>query len=92
MRKQKKVQDLKCPWINFYGDKPAHLNYFDGTIYEYLEACSRMHLDLNAYEYYGKIVNYRKENGRFSSVEDLKNVSGIGDKKYENIKEYIVVK
>lgn len=39
-----------------------------------------------------KIVNYRKENGRFSSIEDLKNVSGIGDKKYENIKEYIVVK
>lgn len=39
-----------------------------------------------------RIVNYRKENGRFSSVEDLKNVSGIGDKKYESIKEYIVVK
>lgn len=39
-----------------------------------------------------KIVNYRKENGRFSSIEDLKNVSGIGDKKYENIKEYIVIK
>ena len=39
-----------------------------------------------------KIISYRNENGKFSSIEDLKNVSGIGDKKYESIKEYIAVK
>lgn len=39
-----------------------------------------------------KIINYREENGKFSSIEDIKNVSGIGDKKYENIKDYISVK
>ena len=33
-----------------------------------------------------KIINYRKENGKFSSIEDIKNVSGIGDAKFENIK------
>jgi competence protein ComEA len=39
-----------------------------------------------------KIIEYRENNGKFSSIEELKNVSGIGDKKYESIKEYIVVK
>lgn len=38
-----------------------------------------------------KIVTYRKENGKFKTIEDIKNVSGIGDKKYEAIKDYISV-
>lgn len=39
-----------------------------------------------------KIINYRNENGKFNSIEDIKNVSGIGDSKFNNIKEYITVK
>ena len=39
-----------------------------------------------------KIISYREENGKFSSVEDLKNVNGIGENKYENIKNLISVK
>lgn len=39
-----------------------------------------------------RIIDYRKENGNFKRNEDLKNVSGFGDKKYENLKEYITVK
>ena len=39
-----------------------------------------------------KIVNYRKENGKFQSIEDIKEVSGIGDAKFENIKDLICVK
>ncbi|HWK24384.1 MAG TPA: helix-hairpin-helix domain-containing protein [Ureibacillus sp.] len=38
------------------------------------------------------IITYREENGSFQKVEDLKNVSGIGDKTFEKLKEYIVVK
>lgn len=38
-----------------------------------------------------KIINYRNENGKFKSIEDIKNVPGIGDLKFENIKEYICV-
>ena len=38
------------------------------------------------------IVQYRKEHGNFETIEDLKNVPGIGDSKFENIKEYIKVK
>jgi competence protein ComEA len=39
-----------------------------------------------------RIVNYRKENGKFGTIEDIKNVSGIGNSKFEKIKEYICVK
>ena len=39
-----------------------------------------------------KIYMYRVENGKFKSIEDLKNVSGIGDKKFESMREYIEVK
>ena len=38
-----------------------------------------------------KIVNYRQENGKFKNIEDIKEVSGIGDAKYENIKDLICV-
>ena len=36
-----------------------------------------------------KIVNHRSENGEFKSIEEIKNVNGIGDKKFENMKELI---
>jgi len=39
-----------------------------------------------------RIITYRKENGKFSKIEDLTNVSGIGDAKFNNIKSYIFVK
>lgn len=36
-----------------------------------------------------KIIEYRDKYGSFLTLEDIKNVSGIGDKKYEKIKQYI---
>ena len=39
-----------------------------------------------------RIVEYRKENGKFNSIEDIKNVSGIGDAKFNKIKDNICVK
>ncbi len=36
-----------------------------------------------------KIINYREEKGRFNSIEEIKNVNGIGEKKYEEIKGLI---
>ena len=38
-----------------------------------------------------KIINYRNENGKFSSIDEIKNVSGIGDAKFENMKSLITV-
>ncbi len=37
------------------------------------------------------IINYREENGDFSSIEDIMQVSGIGEKTFEEIKEQITV-
>ncbi len=37
------------------------------------------------------IVAYRDENGNFSSIEDIKNVSGIGDATFANIESRITV-
>lgn len=39
-----------------------------------------------------RIIEYREENGKFNSIEDIKNVSGIGENKYEAIKDSISVK
>ncbi|MDD6310625.1 MAG: helix-hairpin-helix domain-containing protein [Firmicutes bacterium] len=38
-----------------------------------------------------KIIDYRNQNGRFSKIEDLKNVSGIGDKTFEKLKDDITI-
>lgn len=39
-----------------------------------------------------KIVEYREQNGKFKVIEDIKNVTGIGDSKFDKIKDYIKVK
>lgn len=38
-----------------------------------------------------KIIDYREENGKFENIEEIKNVPGIGEAKYENIKNKITV-
>ena len=39
-----------------------------------------------------KILSYREENGDFKNIEEIKNVNGIGEKKFENMKDIICVK
>ena len=39
-----------------------------------------------------KIIAYRKEKGKFNNKEEIKEVSGIGEAKYEKINEYISIK
>ena len=38
-----------------------------------------------------RIIEYRQAQGRFKKIEDIKNVTGIGDMTFENIKDYITV-
>ena len=38
-----------------------------------------------------KIVEYRESNGNFNNIEDIMNVSGIGKKTFEKIKDRICV-
>ena len=37
------------------------------------------------------IIEYRDKNGNFNSIDDIKNVDGIGDSLFEKIKMYIKV-
>ena len=37
------------------------------------------------------IIEYRNTNGNFNSIEDIKNVSGIGDSTFEKIKDQITI-
>jgi competence protein ComEA len=38
-----------------------------------------------------KIIDYRDAHGAFAKIEDIKKVSGIGDKTFEKLKEHITV-
>jgi len=38
-----------------------------------------------------RIIQYREKNGNFLTTEDIKNVSGIGGKRFEQIKDQITV-
>ncbi|MBQ4650844.1 MAG: helix-hairpin-helix domain-containing protein [Firmicutes bacterium] len=38
-----------------------------------------------------RIIEYRNNNGRFRTVEDIMNITGIGQKTFESIKSYITV-
>ncbi len=38
-----------------------------------------------------KIISYREKNGDFLAIEEIMNVSGIGEKKFESVKPYLAV-
>lgn len=38
------------------------------------------------------IIKFREKHGAFARIEDLKRVDGIGDKLFEKIRPYVVVK
>ncbi len=37
------------------------------------------------------IIKYREKNNGFSSVEELKQVKGIGDSKFEDLRELVTI-
>lgn len=38
-----------------------------------------------------RIVDYRKENGRFQKIQEIMNVRGIGEKTFVKLEKYLVV-
>lgn len=38
------------------------------------------------------VISYRQANGNFKSIEEIKKVSGIGTKTFQNIRDYITIK
>jgi competence ComEA-like helix-hairpin-helix protein len=42
--------------------------------------------------YAQRIIDYREENGEFKEIEELLNVKGIGEKRLDDIKAFIILK
>ena len=38
-----------------------------------------------------RIIDYRTQNGNFSTIDEIKSVKGIGDKKFDAMKDFICV-
>ena len=78
-----------------YGlDAINHPNWFDASYISWLSYDS-LNIELpDGYLYCAPIINwekYREENGPFNSIEDIKNVPGIGDNLFAQIKEDITI-
>lgn len=76
--KEQENMKVKTPWTDFYGDVPEHLEYSEGTIYDYFEENSLKRPNLVAYEYYGTKVTFREFTKKV--IEAAKAFKAIGVK------------
>lgn len=67
----------------YYSDGKININTADSLELQELDGVGPVTAE--------KIIDYREENGRFGDIEDIKNVSGIGDKTFEKLKDDIKV-
>jgi competence protein ComEA len=68
---------------NFFKNKLININFASKSELENLPGIGP--------ELAQRIIDYRTNIGSFKKKEDIKNVTGIGDKKYESIKDLITV-
>ena len=50
----------KTPWIKNLGDMPAHLEYFQGSMYDLISNVSAKYPDNVAFDFMGKSTTYRQ--------------------------------
>ena len=50
----------KAPWLKNMGDVPAHLDYFQGSIFEAVELTAEKYPDYVAFDFMGKPTTYRR--------------------------------
>ena len=68
----------QAPWVKYYGDTPAHLDYPRLTIYQILRRTAREHPDLVAYEFMNKQTTYAQFMQRIDRVARALVALGIG--------------
>ena len=51
---------VKTPWKEHLGDVPMHLDYFQGTMFEAVEAIARKYPDGVAFDFMGRSTTYRE--------------------------------
>lgn len=50
----------KTPWLNYLGDVPAHLKYFEGSMFEAVERAAAKYPDAVAFDFMGRPTTYRR--------------------------------
>ena len=50
---------VRMPWLKSLGDIPAHLEYFEGTMFEAVERVAQKYPDYVAYDFMGRSTTYR---------------------------------
>ena len=50
--------EVKTPWIKNLGDVPAHLDYYQGTMYEAVEKIAQQYPNNIALDFMGKSTSY----------------------------------
>ncbi len=57
--KKDKKENKEKPWLKYYGDMPEHLNYFNGSMYDYLSDSALRNSSRIAYKYYNTEATYK---------------------------------
>ena len=57
---------VKTPWISHLGDVPAHLEYFDGSMYEAVEKIADKYPNQIAFDFMGRSTTYKRMIGEIN--------------------------
>lgn len=57
--KNEKPENKEKPWLKYYGDVPESLNYFNGSMYDYLKNTASKNEKRSAYSFYGNEVTFK---------------------------------
>ena len=52
--------EVKAPWIDHLGELPSHIDYFNGSMYEKVEAIAKKYPNYIAFDFMGKSTTYKK--------------------------------
>ena len=54
------MKETRTPWLNNYGTTPAHLEYFDGTMWELVNEIANKYPSYIAFEFMGAKTTYKE--------------------------------
>ncbi len=57
--KNEKPENKEKPWLKYYGDVPESLNYFNGSMYDYLKDTVSKNEKRSAYSFHGNEVTFK---------------------------------
>ena len=63
--------NVRAPWIKSLGSVPAHLEYFQGSMYDKVAEISENYPDLIAYAFMGGKRNIRTLSQKWTSAPEL---------------------